>query len=55
MEDEKLVCKPSAKMGSHMLSSSLQANCILGSEMGDSVLEAGEEIRVNMLPWKTLL
>jgi len=55
MEDGKLVCKPSAKMGSHMLSSSLQANCILGSEMGDSVLEAGEEIRVNMLPWKTLL
>jgi molybdopterin biosynthesis enzyme len=55
MEDGKLVCKPSAKMGSHMLSSSLQANCILGSEMGDSALEAGEEISVNMLPWKTIL
>jgi molybdopterin biosynthesis enzyme len=41
-------------MGSHMLSSSLQANCILGSEMGDSALEAGEEISVNMLPWKTI-
>jgi molybdopterin molybdotransferase len=55
MEDGKLLCKPSAKMGSHMLSSSLEANCILGSEIGDSILEAGEEIRVNMLPWKTLL
>ena len=54
MEDGKLVCKPSSKMGSHMLSSSLEANCILGSETGESSLQPGEEIRINVLPWKNI-
>ncbi len=54
MEDGKLVCRPSSKMGSHMLSSSLEANCILGSATGDSSLQPGEEIRINVLPWKNI-
>jgi molybdopterin molybdotransferase len=54
MENGTLVCKPSAKTGSHMLSSSLEANCILGSAIGESPLQPGEEIRVNILPWKTI-
>jgi hypothetical protein len=35
-----------------MLSSSLQANCILGTMQGDNPLQPGEPIEVNMLPWK---
>ena len=54
MEDGTLVCKPSSKIGSHMLSSSLEANCILGSETGDSPMQSGDEIRVNVLPWKEI-
>ncbi|MCH7611743.1 MAG: molybdopterin molybdotransferase MoeA [Candidatus Marinimicrobia bacterium] len=54
MEDGKLVCKPATKVGSHMLSSSLEANCILGVENGERPLRPGEEIRVNILPWKTI-
>ena len=52
LQDGKLVCKPSTKVGSHMLSSSLEANCILSSEPGDGQLQPGDEIRVNVLPWK---
>ncbi len=54
MEDGQLVCEPSAKVGSHMLSSSLEANCILGTEPGDGNLEVGEKIAINILPWKTI-
>jgi molybdopterin molybdotransferase len=54
MEAGTIMCKSSAKTGSHMLSSSLEANCILGSENGDSPLQPGEEIRINILPWKTI-
>jgi molybdopterin molybdotransferase len=54
LEDGKLVCKPSTKIGSHMLSSSLEANCILGGEPGDGLFEPGEEIRIRILPWKTI-
>ena len=50
----QLVCKPSTKIGSHMLSSSLEANCILGCEPGDGHLEPGEEISIRLLPWKTI-
>ena len=53
-EDGKLVCKPATKIGSHMLTSSLEANCILGSEQGDSLLQSGDEILVNILPWKNI-
>jgi len=54
LEDGKLVCKPTIKIGSHMLSSSLEANCILGSEQGEIPLKAGDEIYVNILPWKNI-
>ena len=54
MEDGKLVCKSSVKVGSHMLSSSLESNCILGCEPGDGLLEPGEEISIRLLPWKTI-
>jgi len=54
MENGQLMCKPSSKVGSHMLSSSLGANCILSSEPGESLLQAGEKISVNLLPWEKL-
>ena len=52
IEKGQLVCQPSTKVGSHMLSSSLQANCILGTKPGDNPLQPGEPIEVNLLPWK---
>ena len=52
IENGQLVCQPSTKVGSHMLSSSLQANCILGTMQGNNPLQPGESIEVNMLPWK---
>jgi molybdopterin biosynthesis enzyme len=54
IEDGELVCQASTKVGSHMLSSSLEANCILSSEPGKSILTVGENINVNLLPWKTI-
>ncbi len=51
-ENEKLLCKPTGKIGSHMLSSSLSANCILGSEQGENPLQPGDKININVLPWK---
>jgi molybdopterin molybdotransferase len=54
MEDGQLVCQSSTKVGSHMLSSSLDSNCILGSEPGDGNLVAGEKIDINILPWKSI-
>ena len=54
IENGQLVCQPSTKVGSHMLSSSLQANCILGTMPGDNPLQPGEPIEVNMLPWKLI-
>ena len=51
-ENEKLFCKPSGKTGSHMLSSSLSANCILGSDQGENPLQPGDKININVLPWK---
>jgi len=37
-----------------MLSSSLEANCILEAEPGDGHLDVGEKITINILPWKRL-
>ena len=54
IEDGQLVCQPSKKVGSHMLSSSLQANCILGAMEADSPLQPGESIEINLLPWKAI-
>ena len=54
LENGKLVCKPTTKIGSHMLSSSLEANCILGSEHGEIPLQVGDKIHINILPWKNI-
>lgn len=54
IEDDKLLCKPSGKMGSHMLTSSLDSNCILSSGPGPDMLKPGDSIQVNMLPWGKL-
>ena len=54
LEDGRLVCKPSIKVGSHMLSSSLDANCIIQSVPGDRHLAAGEPVLIRILPWKTI-
>ena len=54
IENDKLMCKPASKVGSHMLTSSLEANCILSADPGDGILNAGDKIIVNVLPWKTV-
>ena len=50
----KLVCHPTNRIGSHMLTSALGANCILGSDPGEDPLNPGDLIRVNLLPWKII-
>lgn len=54
IENGQLVCEPSTKTGSHMLTSSLQTNCILGTDKGDCHLQPGENITIHMLPWKNI-
>ena len=53
-ENGQLICAPSKKVGSHMLTSSLKANCIIIAEPGDKPLKKGDQIRVRLLPWKTI-
>ena len=53
-ENGQLICAPSKKVGSHMLTSSLEANCIIISDPGDKPLTKGDQIRVRLLPWKTI-
>jgi len=48
------MCRPTSRLGSHMLTSALGANCILGSESGDGPLKPGDLIKIKLLPWKTL-
>ena len=50
----KLVCRPTNRIGSHMLTSALGANCILGSDPGEGSLNPGDLIKVNLLPWKII-
>ena len=50
----KLVCHPTNRIGSHMLTSALGANCILGSDPGEGSLNPGDLIKVNLLPWKII-
>ena len=50
----KLVCHPTNRIGSHMLTSALGANCILGSDPGEGSLNPGDLIKVNLLPWKNI-
>lgn len=54
IEDYKIFCKPSSKLGSHMLTSSLDANCILSSSQGPDMLSPGDSIQINLLPWGIL-
>ena len=50
----KILCEPSTKVGSHMLTSALGANCILGANPGTEDLIEGDSIQVNLLPWADL-
>ena len=51
LKDGKLVCRPTNRVGSHMLTSALGANCILCAEPGDGFLKPGDSIKINLLPW----
>ena len=53
-ENGVLMCRPTNRLGSHMLTSALGANCILESESGDGPLKPGDLIKINLLPWKTI-
>ena len=53
-ENGQLICAPTKKVGSHMLTSSLEANCIIIAEPGNKPLIKGEQIRVRLLPWKSI-
>jgi len=48
----KLLCSPSSKQGSHMLTASLESNCILESPPGKKELKAGDKITINLLNWR---
>ncbi len=54
IENGKIYCAPAAKRGSHMLTSALEANCILRAEPGDSPLQPGDTVFIRLLPWKTI-
>ena len=54
IEDGILLCKPSTKLGSHMLSSSIDANCIISSKQGSDHLQPGDKVNIKLLPWKNL-
>ena len=54
VDQGKVLCRPSKKIGSHMLTSALGANCILGATPGDEDLKSGDSIQVNLLPWAYL-
>tara|TARA_S200000501_G_scaffold160645_1_gene151481 strand:+ start:6706 stop:7929 length:1224 start_codon:yes stop_codon:yes gene_type:complete len=54
LEDGKVLCAPSIKVGSHMLSSSLNSNCILHSDPGPNDLQPGDLVKARILPWKLI-
>lgn len=54
IEKGEIKCKPSTKVGSHMLTSALESNCILSSDKGEGSLNQGEFIDLHILPWKTI-
>ena len=54
IQEKKLICLPSNKLGSHMLSSALNANCIIKANPGDKELRKGQNILVKLLPWKKI-
>jgi len=46
-----LTAEPTTRLGSHMLTSALGANCILEAAPGEDVLNVGEEVVIRLLPW----
>ena len=55
IKKRNLMCIPSSKLGSHMLSSALNANCIIKADPGQGHIQKGEDILVKLLPWKKIL
>jgi molybdopterin molybdotransferase len=49
-----LICITTMKVGSHMLSSSLGANCIIESTNGDCDKKAGDKVIINLLNWRNM-
>ncbi|NTW50679.1 MAG: molybdopterin molybdotransferase MoeA, partial [Chlorobiales bacterium] len=50
-EEGKLLCAPTEKHGSHMLTSALGANCIIEAAAGETPLKEGELVTVSFMPW----
>ncbi len=51
VEQGQWMCKPSVKLGSHMVTSGLEANCIIGVPPGNGSLEQGAGVSIRLLPW----
>ena len=52
--NKKLYATPSKKLGSHMLSSTIDSNAILMSSPGFHQLNKGEKIKFKIFPWMSL-
>ncbi|MBC8257369.1 MAG: molybdopterin molybdotransferase MoeA [Candidatus Marinimicrobia bacterium] len=52
--DGKLVCAPTSKTGSHMLTSSLDADCIIEAQPSEKNVKAGETITIQPLNWRSI-
>ena len=46
---------PTTRLGSHMLTSALGANCIVEAPPGGRLLDVGDEVRIHLLPWGDLM
>ncbi len=53
-KDEKLFCEAAGKIESHMLTSLLGANCLIGAPAAPQPLPSGTAVRCAMLPWSSL-
>lgn len=51
-DNGELMCSTTNKLGSHMLSSSLSANCIIEAPRANLNLKAGDKITINPLNWR---
>ena len=54
LEEGHLKVLPARKLGSHMFTSSLGANCILETPPGETPLPSGERVSLRLLPWSGL-
>jgi len=52
--EKKLYATPSKKLGSHMLSSTIDSNAILMSNPGSHKLDKGKKIKFKFFPWMNL-